>query len=203
MFNTYPASKSSIGNRSLVLGVGINDANYVLNYKDDSGKIHRCPYYTTWLNMLSRCFNPRHWLDSPTYIGCTVADQWKVFSNFRSWMEQQDWKDRCLDKDIISWDAKHYGPDTCLFISRDLNNLLCLRRNALGEFPLGVTKRMRKHTPSYHARLKKYGKQVNLGCFDTVEEAAAKYKEAKLNYIAELANAEKDPRIKQALLNLF
>lgn len=30
-----------------------------------------------------------------------MADEWNTFSNFKNWMEKQNWEDKQLDKDII------------------------------------------------------------------------------------------------------
>lgn len=203
MFQKTPVSKSSLANRKPILGVGINDAEYKVHYTDSTGKGWKCPYYATWMNILTRCFSPASLKERSTYSATTLEESWKYFSNFRDWMEQQNWEGKCLDKDLISWGNKHYGPDTCLFISKELNNLLCLHGNARGDLPIGVTRNITNGLVRYRARCKWYGKSQQLGNFQTVEEAAAAYKTSKLKYIAELAEKETDPRTKQALLNLW
>lgn len=188
--------------RTLLHGVGINDAPYVTAYKQE-GKLLTCPYYAKWSAVITRCFSPTFLKQRPTYGQCTLEESWKRFSSFKTWMQTQDWVSKHLDKDLLLQGNKHYGPDTCLFISPALNNLLCLRKNHRGAFPLGVSRMTVKGYDYFVAACSFYGKQTRLGYFKTIEEAAYKYKEAKLNYIMELANAEKDPRIRQALLNLF
>lgn len=185
-----------------VMGVGINDAPYVTVYKDEAGTIQKCPYYVVWAGVLERCFSDALHARRPTYKGCTLEESWKTFSNFKAWMMCQNWQGRCIDKDLISWDNKHYGPETCVFIPASLNNLLTLRANHRGDLPLGVSKTTINNQQYFVASCSFYGKQKRLGYFKTPEEAAEKYREVKLKYIQELAQAEKDPRIRQALLNL-
>lgn len=89
----------------LVCGVGINDATYsVYRYKGSAGsqkRIWACPFYRTWGTMLGRCYSDKFHEQNPTYVGCTVCDEWLTFSKFKAWMETQDWKDKQLDKDIL------------------------------------------------------------------------------------------------------
>lgn len=190
-------------NNRRVHKVGINDAPYVTGYKDENGESQRCPYYVVWAGVLERCFSETFHARRPTYKGCTLEESWKTFSNFKTWMMGQNWQGRCIDKDLISWDNKHYGPETCVFIPASLNNLLTLCPNHRGDLPLGVSKATINNQEYFIASCSFYGKQKRLGYFKTPEEAAEKYREAKLGYIHELAMAEKDPRIRQALLNLY
>ena len=202
MFVQHPVTKASTSQRRLIQGVGINDADYLVTYKDEHGQLQTCPLYSTWASLLNRCFNPKLHAKRPSYIGCTLHEPWKTFSQFRVWMERQDWQGKHLDKDLLAWDSKHYSPSTCLFISAELNNLLTLRRNHRGDLPLGVSRTTIKGYEYFVASCSFYGKQKRLGYFKTPEDAAAKYREERLKYIAELAGREKDPRIRQALLNL-
>ena len=65
------------GNRSLICGVGVNDANYAT-----SGK-RMCPFYRRWINMLERCYSEKFQEKNPTYRGCSVCEEWLTFSNFK------------------------------------------------------------------------------------------------------------------------
>ena len=198
-----PLKYKTVGQRRPLWGVGINDADYAVCYKDPTGKSTKCPYYAVWAGILERCFSKKLHEKRPTYAGCTLDPAWELFSNFKKWMESQDWQGKVLDKDLVSYHQKHYGPDTCLFISHEINNLLTLRANFRGNLPLGVsTTTMRGHT-YFIASCSFYGKQKRLGYFKEPEKAAEAYKTAKLSYIAELAAKEKDPRVRQALQNLF
>lgn len=181
--------KSNYGKRSLLYGQGINDAPYVVEYKDVDGKRKKCPYYKKWEGMLKRCYCVKNYVNSPSYEGCTVVDAWKTFTVFKAWMLSQNWEEKALDKDLLNRNAKQYGPDTCLFLSKNLNNLLVLCESRRGVYPLGVSSAKFKGTIFYSAACCRYGKKTILGYYKTVEEAAAVYKATKLSYIAELAAA--------------
>jgi len=99
-FIELPINNKSIGQRKLVYGVGINDANYVVTAVLN-GKQIRCTYYSTWKNMLERCYSEKYHISHPTYRSCFVCKEWQVFSIFRAWMIQQDWNDKQLDKYIL------------------------------------------------------------------------------------------------------
>jgi hypothetical protein len=103
---------------SLVYGVGINDADYQVSTRDKNGKEWRCPFYKTWKNMLARCYSPAFQRNQPLYKGCSVDERWHRFSHFKSWMLEQDWEDKQLDKDMRFEGNQVYGPDTCQFLSR-------------------------------------------------------------------------------------
>lgn len=189
--------------KTLIYGVGINDAKYLVGYKDSNGKSLSCPYYDRWRGMLGRCYSRSFHKRQPSYLGCTVEESWKTFSNFKLWMQSQDWEGKALDKDLLCWGNKHYGPEYCLFVSQEVNSLLALRGNHRGAYPLGVIRTGGDKYEYYEAKCSFYGKQTRLGTYKTPAEAAEVYKQAKLRHIAEVAQNEKDPRVKAALLALF
>lgn len=123
-------------------GVGINDADYeVKKSKKMNGKwkiVWMCPYYDRWTSMLSRCYSKKLQETHPTYKGCSVCDEWLRFSNFKKWMEEQNWEGRQLDKDFLFENNKVYSPSTCLFIPNKLNSFIITSGKARGEYPLGV-----------------------------------------------------------------
>jgi len=96
--------------KKLVYGVGINDADYVtqkwetisyVNGKQKQNLVWECHYYRTWCGMLMRCYSAKHQERNPTYKGCSVSEEWLRFSNFKSWMERQDFEGMQLDKDLL------------------------------------------------------------------------------------------------------
>lgn len=163
--------------RSRVYGVGINDADYVVQVgttiKDQStGKPKTivkwmCPYFTTWKNMLRRCYS-KNKFENLTYEDKIVCDEWLRFSNFKRWMEQQDWEGLSLDKDILCHGNKVYTPQVCRFVPSFVNNILLTRASKRGELPLGVSKNRRKFG-AYSSDAN--GKTVLLGLFNNPESA--------------------------------
>ena len=119
------ASKNSISRRKLICGVGINDAPYssLIGYTID-GKQIRCPFYIRWKSLIQRCYSEKNWkqtnkhgyLKNAQYEKCVVVEEWHKFSNFKKWMELQNWEGNHLDKDILFPGNNTYGPDTCLFV---------------------------------------------------------------------------------------
>lgn len=180
-------------------GVAVNDAEYVTAYKDSEGKMQKCPYFAKWEAMLVRVYDKKTQQKRPHYVGCSVDPSWLRFSTFRAWMMQQNWEGKHLDKDLLIQGNKVYGPNTCVFVSAELNNLMTMSEATRGDLPVGVgTQKVNGHE-YFIAQCSMYGKQKRLGYFKTAEEAYAKYKETKLAYIAELADAQTDARLATAL----
>ena len=175
----------------LVCGVGINDADYsVIKYEKVDGKIKvvwACPYYLKWKGMIVRCYSKKLQEKYPTYKGCSVFEDWLLFSNFKKWMKQQPWEDRHLDKDLLFEFNKLYSPSTCLFIPQYLNTFILTSGSYRGLYPLGV-RYMKKRSGMINELSKPYesrvrnrtGKSVYLGVYATQEEAHQLYLEAKL-----------------------
>lgn len=132
-----PATKQSLCRRSLVHGVGVNDADYNTQIVNNKKVIWRCQFYDKWYAMLKRCYSPLWHKQFPSYIGCTVCPEWLYFSKFRLWMERQKWEGLELDKDILVKGNQVYGPDTCCFIPNSINNL----------FSHGMKKKNNLHLP--------------------------------------------------------
>lgn len=120
----------------LIYGVGINDADYNVSVnKRVDGKmvtIWRCPYYNKWTYMLKRCYS------KDSYEDCSVCKEWLTFSNFKDWMEKQDWEDKDLDKDLYRGSLKHYSPENCTFVQKEVNSFVLTRAKYRGEHPIGV-----------------------------------------------------------------
>lgn len=196
-FKEVPANKSSISTRKLLCGVGVNDSNYKTSMIID-GKTLRCPYYKRWQSMIVRCYSKEFAARRPTYSECYVCDEWLIFSNFKKWMEKQNWKGMDLDKDVLYQGNKVYGPSTCIFISPQLNLLLGNSKKSRGKYPQGVS--FHKQTGKFRAALSVDGKNTHIGLFDSEGEAYSAYKKEKYNLIKQAASNLNDS-LKTALLN--
>lgn len=129
-----------------VFGVGINDADYVTrkfkSWREEGKKKNKmiwiCPYFKSWTSMLSRCY----YYDFKTYEDKNVCEEWLKFSNFKAWMETQEWEGLELDKDILIKDNKTYSPATCAFVPRFINLIVLNKaKNEGSNLPIGVAKR--------------------------------------------------------------
>lgn len=161
-----------------------------------------CPYYSRWQAMLQRCYCEKLHKRFPTYIGCTVCSEWLHFSKFKAWMEQQDWMDKVLDKDLIG-DGKTYSAETCCFISSNLNKFMNTRKASRGELPIGVW--FDKNSGKYRAQCGNplTGKSVKLGHFLTVDAAFQAWANKKHEFSKTFLVSERDLRIREAIERKF
>lgn len=163
--------------RKLVYGVGINDMPI---------GFRKSKIYILWRDMLKRCYSSVYQRKRPTYIGVTVCKEWHILSNFVVWVESQDREGKEIDKDILCPGNKIYSPETCVFVSRQLNSLLLGSNATRGKCPKGVD--WDKDNRKYRASMMKFGKiKCFIGRFDCVKEAHRAYCEAKSVHIREVA----------------
>lgn len=184
--------------KKLVQGVGINDRKYPA-YK--LGKAVK--EYSLWSSMLKRCYSEKVHIARPTYLRCSVSNNFKLYSYFYEWANNQigfNTADYTLDKDLLIKANKIYSEDNCVFIPQKLNNLIIKSNGARGILPIGVCARGSK----FQAYVGVEGIKKHLGFFDSPELAFNAYKTFKETHIKELAEKYKgtiDPRAYQALLN--
>jgi len=194
-FIEIPPNKYSLAKRKLICGIGINDALYMTEYKIHRKRL-RCPYYSVWTDMLKRCYSEKLQLKRPTYIGCSMVKEWHTFSNFRKWMEQQNWEGKELDKDILVVGNKIYSPEKCVFVIPSVNSLLTHIQRNKSKWPIGVSFDSNK----YRSQCWVNGKHKHIGMFGSPEEASAAYKIVKSNEIKRVALLQSDIRIKDGLM---
>lgn len=199
-------------NKKLVYGVGNNDADYsvakteVIGHVEGKRKqklVWRCAYYRVWESMLARCYSAKLQAHSPTYQGCTVATEWHLFSNFKRWMETQQWEGNQLDKDLLIEGNKVYSPDTCVFVSQVVNSFTIDCRAARGEWLIGVcwTKGKNKFKAQCSNPFTK--KREHLGYFTSEHEAHKAWAKRKLELAHLLAAEQEDPRVAKALIGRY
>lgn len=89
--------------------------------------------YKRWSSMLYRCYSEKYQNLFPSYIGCTVCDEWHCFQNFAAWYEANkptSGQKFHLDKDSLIAGNKCYSPSTVSFISPKENMSLAGKRSA-------------------------------------------------------------------------
>lgn len=153
-----------------------------------------------WTNMYQRCYSDKYHDRSPQYKGCSIYDKWlNDRKKFYKWVDKNFYKygdeQIDLDKDILVRGNKVYSPDTCIFAPHSINTHF---ENLTAE-------------PKYNDKTGKWGigiyiggKTVNLGYFDTAEEAKLEYikhKEASILAKAELYKDGIPDKLYQAMIN--
>lgn len=181
-----------------VFGVGINDLDRNVTWKVN-GKKGACSIYRTWQNMLGRCYDPKFHERHPSYIECAVIDEWVKLSQFESWMLEQDWKGKQLDKDIIVFGNKLYSPDTCAFITAQLNLFVMDTAATRGEWPVGVSWTKRDEAFKAEIRNPFTHRREGLGYYDNPEDAHLAWKGRKHQFALEYADQQSDSRVAEAL----
>lgn len=191
----------------LLYGVGLNDWPHSIHkthiVNGSKKTLWMCPFYKSWTRILQRCYSAKFHNIQPTYIGCRVSDEWLNFSNFRSWMHDRKWHGMAIDKDILIPGNKIYSADTCVFVSKALNQFLVDRGRFRGEWPIGVSwnKEKRKFKSSCNNPFS--GKYESLGYFDCPNDAHKSWRKRKHQLACIYADLQSDPRIAKALRSRF
>ena len=190
----------------LVYGVGINDSLLPVVQTDIVNEkktiVWICPYYKKWRTMLQRCTSKSVQNKYPNYKGCYVCDEWKYFSNFKEWVDEQpnkNWEKCELDKDLLFKGNKCYSPTTCIFISKKVNTFI----NNKGVELVGAS--WNQSANKFQARVRNSftGKEEYLGLFHTQQAAHDAWKARKLELLSETLKLESDGRLKDLLINLI
>jgi len=188
----------------LVRGIGVKGMDYPVQSNGKEAK-----EYALWSSMLTRC-TEKLWVRRPTYTGTTCSENFKNYSFFYEWCQEQvgfknkdeygeSWH---LDKDLLVKSNKLYSEDTCVFVPQEINTLIVRRNNHRGKHRIGVY--LDKDVVSYVSQCSLKGKRVYLGRYRTGEDAFRAYKTYKENLIKQVANEYKsqlDLRVYQALIN--
>ena len=180
MGNPYEPKTCGVG----YMGVG--------KYRSRDKNHKKTKAYTTWHNMLVRCYSDKYHIEKSSYINCEVCEEWKNFQNFDEWFENNyyeiEGEKMHLDKDILMKGNKIYSPDNCIFVPQKINDLFTKCDKSRGTLPIG-TRETRHHT--FESRCNVMKKSIHLGNYKTPEEAFKAYKQFKENYIKEVAEEYK------------
>ena len=177
-----------------MLDIGYIGETTIMNENNIKKKSYYC-----WKGMMSRCYYNEFHKKQPTYIGCSVCEDWHCFATFEKWFNENyyeiEGEEMQLDKDILCHNLKIenkiYSPETCVFLPRKFNNLFERKKSNKKnkDLPKGVTFKHGKYVAQFSFDNKENG---YLGRFDTPEKAFECYKEAKENEIKRIANEYKD-----------
>lgn len=134
-----------------------------------------------WSDIQQRCKIGGHYQSKkPTYVGCTMSENFKDFQFFAEWHQAQVGyclKDYHLDKDILVDYNKIYSEDNCVLVPKDLNAFF-KRFESLQKLPQGV---WISQSGLYGASIgsEVTSRKKHLGVFNTIEDASYAYKVAK------------------------
>lgn len=170
-------------NSKLIRGVGFNDnmRPALINGKPTKE-------YNLWQCMIRRCYCQKYQSKQPTYVGCSVSENFKSYSFFYDWCHAQIGYGIAsfeLDKDIIISNNKQYSEDACIFVPKEVNIFFSDRGAKRGEYPLGVY--FDKDAGKYKARCSVNGKLKHLGYFNCPNAAHAVYKRFKEDLCKDIA----------------
>lgn len=179
----------------LVYGIGINDSEHSVF---DAAGGETCKIYKTWHDMIGRCYSEKIHKKNPTYKNCTMHEDWVIFSNFRAWMQNQDWEGKQLDKDLLVYGNKVYSPSLCVFVDANVNSFLTENKNGKNKLTGAF---FHKSTGKYQASCKNpFTKKLEyLGLFDDESKAHLAWKKRKHELACQLADLQADDRVSAAL----
>lgn len=169
--------------KRLVSGVGINDYNGSISV---DGKELRS--YQTWRNMIARCYCENTRNKYKTYENCEVCDEWKYFSNFKRWYDENCIVGYDLDKDLLIPDNKLYSPETCLFVPHRLNTLFRELGRKKECRMTGVSFSKKSKSKIYRASARVNEKFRTIGIYQTEQEAHEAFVKEKHKEVIRLAN---------------
>lgn len=151
--------------------------------------------FKIWLNLLKRCYDYKLYEKQPTYVNCTMCDEWHNYNTFYKWYEENYYEipgeRMCLDKDILIKGNKVYSSESCVFTPQSINNLFLKREAGRGEYPIGVS--YNKTNGKFRVSCNnEYKESVDLGSFNNPIDAFNEYKRFKELTIKKKADLYKD-----------
>ena len=174
-----------------------------VGYMDDSGRYEfNNKAYLVWYHMLQLA------KDKPDEN--IICDEWKNYNNFYEWYIKNYYtvgKEKMdLKKNIFDKHNKVFSPQHCIFVPYRIAVLLRENKTNDREYPVGVGKRKGANTYYSSCSIVKNGKKTTKtrNGFATVEEAYNQYKNDRLEYIHNVAEAymyDIPERLYEALMN--
>jgi hypothetical protein len=162
-----------------VLGVGFVGVG--MHKTTENGR--QSKKYRRWVNMLERCYSYSFHEKNPTYIGCTVCDEWHNFQSFGDWFDSEFTSEKSswdIDKDILNKDSKQYSKDNCILIPQWLNKFVKQTHNDSIVGSIGVD--FMKSNGKFRARCTnpENGSHEHLGLFQCEKSAHKAWLERKI-----------------------
>lgn len=144
-------------------------------------RTHRNRLYHTWSEMKRRCNG--HCTNSDYYKGKNISycKEWENFDDFADWAEASGYI-HGLEIDRIDGE-KNYSPDNCRWVSHKMNsrNRKARKNNTTGIAGVYIREKANGKI-AYRVSISSDGGKINLGQYDTLEEAAKVRKAAEIKY---------------------
>lgn len=180
------------------------------SYTDEDGVycMNRCRAYNCWLSIKSRTSktNKRASLKK---FPITTTNGFKDFQEFAGWCQTQEGyrnKDSsgrywALDKDLLIPGNKIYSPEACCFVPPRVNSVLPIPKYKDNNQPMGVI--WRDKFNKFQAGSSYNGTHINLGMFQTAQEAHKAWQKLRYKVIQELSVDDELPqKVRDALTTL-
>ena len=152
--------------------------------------------YDAWTKMFLRSYKEQWHQIEPTYKECDVDERWWNFQVFAEWFYNNYHEipnmSIQVDKDWIIPGNKIYSPEACELVPAIINTCILThdkKIQANKDIPIGIQVTA---SGKYKPRVCRYGKRIECGTYETVEEAMSVYLNKKVQYIKELADKYKD-----------
>ena len=138
--------------------------------------------FIKWKNMIQRCYNDKVHQLKPYYIGKNVCIEWQNYQNFKIWFDAHyiPGIKADLDKDLLCKESNMYSPETCVFMTHFLNTVFEDRRGIKSNI-------IQNDDGTYSVSMNVLSKRIDLGVFDSEEEALRGFIDGRADYICNLA----------------
>ena len=132
---------------------------------------------------MQRCYDEETHKLKPYYASCTAEIEWHNFSNYREWHKENAMGNMKvdLDKDILIRGNTVYGSDTCTLVPHFTNTVFETTRGIETNIVYNNT------TGKYDVTMSILGKRIDVGSFDSEEEARQGFIDYKQDYIRNVA----------------
>ena len=142
--------------RGTICGFGINDVPELTFVKDENGKAELTQAYKTWTGIIDRCYRPGHEEKFKAYADCSVCEEWKYFSNFKKWFDENYIEGFDIDKD--SAEISIEGKIKLIGYFKDVDSAAEAYNQARKEYILEIAEKYKdKLKPNVYEAIKRLG----------------------------------------------
>ena len=137
--------------------------------------------FIKWKNMIQRCYSDVVHKLKPYYMDKEVCIEWQNYQNFKIWFDAHyiPGTKVDLDKDLLYKEGNIYSPETCAFMTHFLNTVFEDR---------GIESNIQQNDDgTYSVSMNVLNKKIDIGVFDSEEEAHTGFIDGKIDYICDLA----------------